>query len=330
MRNKVKIIVCYYGKFPDYMSLWLASCGNNKEFDFLIVTDTDIDDKPSNVSVLLEPLERLRRRFEHALKRKVILESPYKLCDYRPIYGLAFADKLEDYDFWGHCDLDMLWGNLSHFLNDSILDCYDIIGKRGAFILYRNNCIMNELYRKRGGIFSYKEVFSSNENYGFDEMTGMNLIAEFNKVSRYCGIKIGDALRGVSRITVRGTQRCREFFCMVDGSIFRVYEEKNSKNVNVEEYTYLHFSEKNPAVDIQQESYNNFYIKSKSFAERKRERFSIEELNYENEFRSVFAERKENIIYKLKKLSKMIFQYSWKKKIILLKLYSAIRVKKCL
>ena len=41
----------------------------------------------------------------------------------------------------------------------------------------------------------------------------------------------------------------------------------------------------------------------------------------------VFAERKENIIYKLKKLSKMIFQYSWKKKIILLRLYSAIRVK---
>ena len=36
--NRIKLIVCYYGKFPEWMNVWLKSCELNSNIDFMIVT----------------------------------------------------------------------------------------------------------------------------------------------------------------------------------------------------------------------------------------------------------------------------------------------------
>ena len=45
------------------------------------------------------------------------VNSPYKLCDYKPVYGLIFDEDLQDYDFWGHCDVDLIFGDIRKFIN---------------------------------------------------------------------------------------------------------------------------------------------------------------------------------------------------------------------
>lgn len=38
-KTKVSIIVCYFGKFPNYMDLFIRSCSFNNDYSWLIFTD---------------------------------------------------------------------------------------------------------------------------------------------------------------------------------------------------------------------------------------------------------------------------------------------------
>jgi len=67
----------------------------------------------------------------------------YKICDFKPAFGLIYEDYLRSYDFWGHCDLDIIWGRIRYYITDELLKRYDIITSRknrisGHFCLYRN------------------------------------------------------------------------------------------------------------------------------------------------------------------------------------------------
>lgn len=103
------IIACYYGKLPDWLELWLLSCKYNPCFDFMLVTDQKVSNTfPANVRLLQLSMEELRRRFSRILGFSAALSDEYKLCDYKPLYGLAFQKELTGFDFWGHCDLDVI------------------------------------------------------------------------------------------------------------------------------------------------------------------------------------------------------------------------------
>ena len=61
------------------------------------------------------------------------------------------------------------------------LQDFDKFGNRGHLTIYRNTEEVNSRYKLNGGWFgSYKEVFSSNMIWAFDETPGMNAIYEAN------------------------------------------------------------------------------------------------------------------------------------------------------
>lgn len=49
--NKVALICCYYGKWPNYFNLWLKGAEYNSDYDFYFVTDLKIHNKPQNVHI---------------------------------------------------------------------------------------------------------------------------------------------------------------------------------------------------------------------------------------------------------------------------------------
>lgn len=105
------------------------------------------------------------------LKLKVNIDYPYKLCDIKPAYGFIFSDIIKGYDFWGHGDIDVVYGDIRSFMTKEILQNYDIISSRhdyitGTFCLFRNSKEMNTLFKKSK---DYKMVFSDNTHYCFDE-----------------------------------------------------------------------------------------------------------------------------------------------------------------
>ncbi|MBW3078678.1 hypothetical protein KIH76_05530 [Bifidobacterium sp. 81T8] len=98
------------------------------------------------------------------------LDNPYKLCDFKPAYGYIFESYISDYDFWGHCDIDMILGNLSKYLTDKILNEYDKLFCLGHMVLYRNTFENNRVFMTEyKGSDLYRKVFSDTKIQWFDE-----------------------------------------------------------------------------------------------------------------------------------------------------------------
>ena len=75
---------------------------------------TDIKEKydyPDNVKVINMSFTELRKKVQSCFDFKIYLGKPYKLCDYKCAYGLIFEEYIKNYDFWGHCDLDCIYGD---------------------------------------------------------------------------------------------------------------------------------------------------------------------------------------------------------------------------
>lgn len=169
--KKAAFIIPYYGALPNYFQIFLNSCGANRDFDWLLFTDDRTAyDYPDNVHVHYETFadmqERARRRFDFLIS----LDKPYKLCDFRPAYGLLFAEYLTGYPFWGHCDCDLVFGRLGRFVTDDMLAAYDKIFMQGHCSLYRNDERTNRAFMlPLEGEEVYRRVLSSARGFTFDE-----------------------------------------------------------------------------------------------------------------------------------------------------------------
>ena len=170
---RVALILPYFGTMPNYFPLWLKTAGHNPDFTFMIFTDCDMTgfNLPDNVQVHSMTLEKVRSLIAPHFDFDFILDRPYKLCDYKPIYGLIFQDWINGYDFWGYCDPDIIWGNLRNFLTDDELNNYDRLGNRGPLCLYRNTekSLTFALNKMPGYLISYRDVYRSRTSMFFDE-----------------------------------------------------------------------------------------------------------------------------------------------------------------
>jgi len=171
--HSIVLLICWYGEYPWYFPYFLNSCRYNPDIDFLIITDntSSIIDLPVNVKIIPYTIEQFKEKASKKLSFEVAIESGYKLCDFKPAYGYIFSDYIKDYDFWGYCDIDVIFGNIRAFMTEELLKEYDIISSRhdyltGCFALYRNNELMRELFKQSK---DYRKVFTDPRNFCFDE-----------------------------------------------------------------------------------------------------------------------------------------------------------------
>lgn len=149
MTYQATLVVPYFGTLPNYFPLFLRSVAENPDFELLLATDDEETlsncDIPGNVRVLPMRFAAIRERVEDVISKDAKLDGAYKLCDYRPLYGLFFADELRGSLFWGHCDVDMLWGRIGAYISDEVLASNDKVLIHGHFSLYRNDPKINRL-----------------------------------------------------------------------------------------------------------------------------------------------------------------------------------------
>lgn len=180
MNNNILLIIPYFGKFNNYFRLFLGSCRHNPTINWLIFTDDETKySYPNNVKVVYTTLHEVRQKIEERLGFSVALETPYKLCDFKPAYGYVFSEYLDRYDFWGYCDTDMIFGDIRSFITDDILNKSDKVLSRGHLSLWRNCRMMNEFFMTSTDGF-YKTVFTTERNFSFDEW-GKDGVANYLK-----------------------------------------------------------------------------------------------------------------------------------------------------
>ena len=239
--NKIGLFAFYFGKLPPHMSVWVKTCGANPTIDWVLFTDHEVAvDLPPNIRHVRTSLDELRERFSERLGFPVLLDRAYKLVDYKPAYGYLFADMLPGYDFWGHCDMDVVFGDIRAFFTDDILDAYDKVQERGHLSIYRNDDRINELFMEPcEGVVDYRKVYTDRAIYCYDEFRGIWRLCQVKGIP-YTDIDTLVAihpLRGAFRESLSGRRGIVLYW--ERGKTYMAYLEKGE--VTVQEIMYVHF-----------------------------------------------------------------------------------------
>jgi hypothetical protein len=172
---KIALIIVFFGKAPVWLPAFLLSCRYNPEVTWLLFTDIERPfGCPDNVKFIPLQLNEFNKLASVKLGIKVDIKQSflYKICDLKLTFGVVFHDHIRDFDFWGHCDLDVIWGDFSSMLEESMFEDHDIITSRinrisGHFCLYRNSKEVNETYQ---WVPNFKKmVFLSEKHFAIDE-----------------------------------------------------------------------------------------------------------------------------------------------------------------
>ena len=168
----IRLVVPHFGNRPSYFPLVVRTMAANPDIDWLLFTERPVEGAPPNVTVRPCEFSDLAARIRAHFDFEVALEQPYKLCDFRPAFGEIFAEELAGYDFWGHCDLDVLFGRIREHLPPEAFET-DKILFQGNFALYRNTAEAARWYRHEVGRVSYRDAMTDPNARHFDEWAGM-------------------------------------------------------------------------------------------------------------------------------------------------------------
>lgn len=151
--KKIILIIPFFGKWPLWFDAHLLSIAKNPSIDWLVVTDCEIPKEyPNNITYKSTSLKSLNKHVNTVVNANVPL-TPRKFCDLKPAYGAIFQEEIKNYDFWGFCDMDIIWGDIRKFITNEMLNTYDIISSRkdaisGHFTIFKNTECLNENYKK--------------------------------------------------------------------------------------------------------------------------------------------------------------------------------------
>lgn len=210
---KIAIIILYFippsGGLPNYFEYWQKSAAANDKIDFFIISNVDSSKytQYNNIHFITMDANEYWDKIQDLLGFHIV-RGYYKIGEYRPLCGLLFKDILNDYDYWGHSDFDLIYGDILKFIQP-FLDCgEEVIGKWGHFRLIKNTNKLRmmpfENARQIRHPLNMKEAFSTEFCCYWDEILGMGLryyqaginvvslgsvIADVNPYCRYFSIE---------------------------------------------------------------------------------------------------------------------------------------------
>lgn len=170
----VVLFAAWFGEPPAWFPLWWLSLKRNPDIRFVVLHDFPWE-MPSveNIEPVPTTLAEVRERFSERLQEDVVLDRPYKICDFKPLYALAFPEHLKDAAFWGHIDVDVILGQIRQVIGGAIESEVDTILKRGHFKLYRNAPEINRLALESDAGVSWRHAVTTSEICFLDEYHGM-------------------------------------------------------------------------------------------------------------------------------------------------------------
>ena len=206
------------------------------------------------------------RKIQSKFNFKINIRNPYKLCDIKPMYGYLFEDEIINYDYWGHADIDLIFGDLKKFI--SSIDHFKVnkLFRNGHFSIYKNSKDVNRYFKHKIHKVDFKFILSNKNNYSFDELPAYsinsifdylnepiyhdnNLIADINPL--YNTFKLYNLNpEKLKYITIN----IDYLFNINNNKIFGFYLKNNK--ILKKEFLYLH---------LQKRSFSNFSKNEKSF-----------------------------------------------------------------
>lgn len=166
--KSIVLIFPYFGSLPVQYKMWRASALCNSSVDFMFFTDTDVE-PAKNIIVHKMQFSDFQQIVQKAFDFPIVLDRPYKLCEYKQAYGYILQDYIKEYDFWGFGDLDLVYGDIRTFITDEVLTHKFLLGW-GHLTLLHNDKDTNSYFMKQvPGYQSYLDAFTTSKITFFDE-----------------------------------------------------------------------------------------------------------------------------------------------------------------
>jgi len=245
------------------MSLFLKSCEANPTINWLLVTDQTVnpEELPKNVIVKQTNFIDLVSHISDVLGFEVNIPYPYKLCEFRPAYGLIFAEEIMGFNFWGCCDMDVIFGNLRKFLTRDLFDKYDKLLVCSHLSIYKNSDKANNFFRLQAPGVDYRDAFRSSNNKWFDEWPGMGKIFKHNQIPFFLESIYADIdVRYYNFRVIHQKNYDPQIFCYENGGVFQEFWEGNQPRRK--EYAYIHLQKRSmptPSFSLESSS-QGYYI----------------------------------------------------------------------
>lgn len=271
--HRVALIAIWQGPFPAYFDLFLASCATNPAFTWLILGDQAAPaGAPDNVRFISLSIADLNLRIRDTLGEETRITRAYKACDLRPMYGLLFADLLRGFTHWGHCDLDVIWGRLDHFLPDDLFDRYPRLQESGHLSIYRNDDELNRLFMKGAPDVPHWKTVLAHPDYSFyfDEWPGINRILQHHGVPRAVFAAVADVSAVPARYQLYGRPNHRlQALFWHDGRVYREFVDESTGRIGRDEFAYVHLQKRHlPPPPFQRIPELGYWITPQGFVPR--------------------------------------------------------------
>ena len=323
--KKIAIIVTWFGKLPVYFPAWLISAESNIDIDFLVFSDQIICSESPNIKSYQLSMHELLKMFQEKMGRIIKIQNSYKFCDCRPFFGITFSDYLKEYDFWGYCDIDLVFGNIRKFVTDEKMSKYDRFYQYGHLSIFRNVDTINHLYDLPGGIYTYDEILCGEAKTTPEEYLGINRICQKNNIKWYTEIDFADfSLKYENRLElVHGRSNSKhQVFAWSNGEAYRLYEEDNE--IKKEEFVYIHWQKRKPIISGEIDHNSTLLIGPKTIEVSDKE-IDVEKMDLINPCLNDLDRKQGAIEYKKKKRKEFLnANFATKKMWIRQKAYSLI------
>lgn len=184
--KSVAIFIDYFGQWPHWMPVFLASCRHNSTIDWIIRTDCGKPaGTPDNVKIIQTSFSDYIANVSSRLGINFQPSGSYKVCDVRPAYGKLYEEDLAEYDYYGFGDLDVIYGDIRKFYTDDVLS-HDVISTHevmlsGHLSLFKNTEIIKQAYLN---IPNWTAYIENPESTRFDEDVYSLLFKESGSVPR--------------------------------------------------------------------------------------------------------------------------------------------------
>lgn len=246
MAHSITILTSYFGEFNNYFNLWLKSVEYNNTVNFKLLTDNSVTSLPSNVELVQMSFQEMQKKVRSFFDFPVVINDGYKMSEYQPLFALIFPELVQNSDFWGYCEMDLILGDLRNFFTDEILNKYEKIYWLGHLTLFKNNEKMNSLAMldHKYPTATYRQAFSTPYNYHFIEGGAMRGIAKYSGCKCYEEIEFADiSFRYFNFTLARGKDMDNpQIYRWKNGKAARLYLKDD--NIVEEEVSYIHLQKR--------------------------------------------------------------------------------------
>lgn len=172
---KITMINIFLGGLPKWIERFADRVNPLKDYQWILIHFCGKSISRGNFRMLkvsYQSLDEITRSRLGVCIDWTSLKDRRKVGELRPTFGVLFQDLIQDSNWWGYYDLDVVFGRVDRFFTEDLLENFDTASTTsierwsGPFQLVKNLDVTNNLFRQHP---DWKGIISSPRYHIFDE-----------------------------------------------------------------------------------------------------------------------------------------------------------------